>query len=165
MSPINIAIRTAEEKDLPAIRKLYSQTVREINSKDYNQQEIEVWASSADEHESFSKAIKIQYFVIAVIENEIVGFSSIEKNGYLDFMYVHKDHQRKGIAKKLLEEIERKAVEQKNFEVFAYVSRTAKPFFEKAGYRHTGNKTDPFKGVVFTNSIMVKKIDYDRINK
>ena len=43
---------------------------------------------------------------IAEIENELTGFSSIEKNGYLDYMYVHKDHQGKGIAKNLLEEIE-----------------------------------------------------------
>ncbi|MEO8665700.1 MAG: GNAT family N-acetyltransferase [Ignavibacteria bacterium] len=161
MSKEKISIRTAAEKDLPAIRNLYSQTVREINSKDYTKQEIEVWASCSDEPGSFSKAIEVQYFIVAEIENEIVGFSSIEKNGYLDFMYVHKDHQRKGIAKKLLEEIERKASDQKNFEVFSYVSRTAKPFFEKSGYKHTGNKTDHFKGVLFINSIMVKKKNYE----
>ncbi len=158
MSSIVISLRKAVEKDLPDIRKLYSQTVKEINSKDYSEEEIEVWASSSDEPGSFSKAIEIQYFLIAELQNEIVGFSSIEKNGYLDFMYVHKDHQKKGIAKRLLQEIERKAKKQNNYEVFAYVSRTAKPFFEKSGYKHTGNKTDSFKGIVFINNIMVKKI-------
>jgi len=159
MPSANISIRTAGEKDLPAIRKLYSQTVRKINSQDYNEREIEVWASTSDNPDSFRKAINIQYFIIAEIENELAGFASIEKNGYLDFMYVHKDHQRKGIAKKLLKEIESKAGEQRNFEVFAYVSRTAKPFFERSGYIHTGDKTDLFKGVVFINSIMVKKMN------
>ncbi|MDQ3194181.1 MAG: GNAT family N-acetyltransferase [Bacteroidota bacterium] len=154
----NFSIRTAVEKDLSAIRKLYSETVREINSKDYSEDEIEVWASTSDDPHSFKEAVENQYFVIAETENELVGFSSIEKNGYLDFMYVHKDHQRKGIAKRLLEEIERKANEQNNYEVFAYVSRTAKPFFERSGYRYSGDKTDRYKGVVFINSIMVKKL-------
>jgi putative acetyltransferase len=154
----NFSIRTAVEKDLSSIRKLYSETVREINSKDYSADEIDVWASTSNDPHSFKKAVENQYFVIAETENELVGFSSIEKNGYLDFMYVHKDHQREGIAKRLLEEIERKANEQNNYEVFAYVSRTAKPFFERSGYRYSGDKTDRFKGVVFINSIMVKKL-------
>ncbi len=161
MSSTNLFIRTAEEKDLAEIRNLYSQTVRQINSKDYTQQEIEVWASTSDDPQSFVKSIKNQYFIIAETGFEIAGFASIEKNGYLDFMYVHKDHQRSGIGRKLLEEIERKAGEQNNYEVFAYVSRTAKKFFEKSGYQHRGNKTDIFKGVVFINSIMVKKIKYN----
>lgn len=154
-----MTIRKAENSDIPEIIKLYDETVRAVNSKDYNKQEVEVWASSAENPGMWKNRIAEQYFIVAEAGGMIVGFSSIASDGYLDYMYVHKDYQRKGAARKLLEEIELKAVEQKNIEIYSHVSRTAKGFFEKNGYIHSGDKIDPFRGVVFVNSIMKKKIN------
>lgn len=49
-------------------------------------------------------------------------------------MFTHKDHQRCGIAARLLHKIERKAKEQGNELIYSDVSITAKGFFEKYGY-------------------------------
>ena len=154
-----MTIREAKEKDIPEITKLYDETVRAVNSKDYNEQEVEVWASSAENPGMWKSRIAEQYFIVAEADGMVVGFSSIALDGYLDYMYVHKDYQRKGAARKLLEEIELKAVQQNNAEIYSHVSRTAKGFFEKHGYIHSGDKIDPFRGVVFVNSIMKKKIN------
>lgn len=154
----NLTIRQANENDCAEIGKLYNETVRTVNAKDYTEKEIEIWSELGKKPDVWKRKISGQYFLVAVIEDKIVGISSIEKNGYLDFMYVHKDHQRSGIAKRLLEEIENKGIEQNNEEIWAYVSITANPFFEKHGYVFAGEKIITVQGVDFVDRIMKKKL-------
>ena len=57
-------------------------------------------------------------------------FTILYKSGCLDFLYVHKNFQRQKIATALCNELE------KGFPVIkTYASVTAKPFFEKRGYK------------------------------
>ncbi|MEO8209694.1 MAG: GNAT family N-acetyltransferase [bacterium] len=149
-------IREARQKDIEGIIELYRETVRAVNSKDYSKEQIKVWSEGAENYDNWKRHILEQYFLVAVIDNVIVGFSSIAPNGYLDFMYVHKDFQRKGIATNLLIEIERKAEEQKNEEIYSHVSATAKGFFEKSGYKYFGELKDSYKEVIFINNLMKK---------
>jgi putative acetyltransferase len=153
-----IKIRTALFDDISAIVEMYRQTVHTVNSKDYTPEQITVWADGAVNYPRWEKAIKEQFFVLAEIEGKLAGFSSIAKDGYLDFMYVNKDYQRCGVARALLNEIENKALEQKNAEIYSHVSKTAKGFFEKMGYEHKEDLKDLYKGVLFINALMVKKI-------
>lgn len=156
----NFTIRKAELNDIPAIIKMYQETVRNVNAKDYSPAQIEVWAEGAENKARWETAIIEQYFVVArdAVPRSIVGFSSIAKDGYLDFMYVSKDYQRKGIALMLLNEIERKAKEQNNKEIYSHVSKTAKGFFLKQGYGHIKDIEDPYRGVIFINALMLKKL-------
>ena len=154
----NITIRNAKLSDIDNIISLYQGTVRNVNVKDYSPEQIDVWAGGADNRQRWESAINEQYFVQAEIGGELAGFSSIAEDGYLDFMYVHKDFQRCGAATALLHEIERKAIEQNNKEIYSHVSKTAKGFFEKMGYEHIKDLNDPYKGVIFINALMVKKL-------
>lgn len=169
-----IKLRTAVFGDIPAIVEMYRGTVHTVNAKDYTPAQIKVWADGAVNYPRWEKAINEQYFVIAEINttpglkpdpslkkegNKIIaGFSSIAKDGYLDFMYVSKDYQRCGVASTLLNEIERKAREQKNPEIYSHVSKTARGFFQKMGYEHKEDIRDLYKGELFVNALMVKKL-------
>lgn len=46
--------------------------------------------------------------LLAISDGKIAGFSSLRDGDYLDFMYVHKDCQRMGVAETLLKAIEQK---------------------------------------------------------
>jgi putative acetyltransferase len=154
----NFRLRRALIEDIAAIVELYQGTVRNINNRDYAPQQIDVWARGAERTERWVKAIEEQYFIIAEINGCLAGFSSIAPDGYLDFMYVHKDFQRLGTASALLAEIEMKAYEQKNPLIYSHVSATAKGFFEKNGYYVKEVVEDHFGGVMFMNNVMEKKI-------
>lgn len=79
--------------------------------------------------------IRTHYFIVAVNRQaQIVGFSSITKQGYLYSMFVHKDFQGRGIASMLLDEIEQYANITGIMRIMSEVSLTARPFFEKRGY-------------------------------
>ncbi len=48
-----------------------------------------------------------QFFIIAILDKKIVEFSSLDEDGYLDFMFVLKDFQGQGIADKLLAKLKK----------------------------------------------------------
>lgn len=150
-------IREATENDIDEIMNLYSDTVRNVNSKDYSADQVEVWANGAFRPEIWKQRIRDQYFIVAEENGTITGFSSIADDGYIDFMYIHKDFQRRGIARELLNEIERKGREQGNEELYSHVSKTARGFFEKYGYEFSGEEIDPVGNVIFINNIMKKR--------
>lgn len=174
MNSPNIKLRTAVIEDIPGIIEMYRQTVFTVNAKDYTPAQIKVWADGALNLQRWEAAIKDQYFVLAEEHttpglksdpslkkegsNIVAGFSSLAKEGYLDFMYVSKDFQRCGVASKLLAAIEQKAKEQKNSEIYSHVSKTAKGFFQKMGYEHKEDISDLYKGELFINALMVKKL-------
>jgi putative acetyltransferase len=154
-----ITIRLALPGDTDQICRLYYDTVRNVNVKDYTPEQIEVWSNGGLNADNWIRKINEQYFILAEISGELAGISSIAPDGYLDYMYVHKDFQRCGVARALLGEIERKALEQKNAEIYSHVSKTAKGFFEKMGYTHKEDLRDMYKGVLFVNALMVKKLN------
>lgn len=158
MNKDQIELRIAVFEDIPDIVEMYRATVHVVNAKDYTPAQIKVWADGAVNYPRWEKAIKEQHFVLAEIESKLAGFSSIAKDGYLDFLYVSRDYQRCGVASLLLTEIERKAAEQRNPEIYSHVSKTAKGFFQKMGYEHREDIKDLYKGELFINALMVKKL-------
>lgn len=132
---MDIAIRIANSSDIIEITSLFYNTIQSVNRKDYDQDQIDDWSSWHKDVDKWDDRISEQYFVVAVYNNRIVGFSSLEPDGYLDFMFIHKDYQRQGIGRKLLRVIEQKAIAQKNQSILSEVSITARPFFESHAYR------------------------------
>ena len=130
----NITITEASSADIKEITQLFYDTIQVINSRDYPKDEIDDWSSWYKDTDKWAERINEQYFIVAKLDNKVVGFSSLATDGYLDFMFVHKDLQGQGIAKALLTEIENKASIQQNDLIYSDVSITAKGFFEKNGF-------------------------------
>lgn len=130
----SIEVRQALDSDVVRITQLFYDTIQNINIRDYSQEEVDDWSSWKADVDKWIEKMHEQYFVVAEIENKIVGFSSLANDGYLDFMFVHKDFQGQGIATALLVEIQNKAVEQNNDLIYSDVSLTAKGFFESKGF-------------------------------
>ncbi len=129
-----IKIYRAAQQDVGMITQLFRDTIQNVNSKDYPEDETEDWSSWWADHDKWKEKIEKQYFIKAMIEGKMVGFSSLATDGYLDFLFTHKDYQRHGVAGNLLRKIEKKAKEQGNDLIYSDVSITAKGFFEKHGY-------------------------------
>ena len=130
----NIKLRQAIKHDVEKITQLFFDTIQNVNIKDYSQEEVDDWSSWKTDIDRWLEKMEQQYFVVAEINNKLVGFSSLAQDGYLDFMFVHKDFQGQGIACALLSKINRKAIEQENDLIYSDVSITAKGFFESKGF-------------------------------
>ena len=132
---INYKIRPLEEKDLYDMQNLFRSTVLNVNIKDYTKEEVEDWASCGDDIEHLKELLSSNQYVGAFNEqNYLIGFSSMNKRGYMHSMFVHPDWQGKGIATLLLSEVEKIARQYEVIEITSEVSKTARPFFEHKGY-------------------------------
>jgi len=144
--------------DIKEITQLFYETIQEINSKDYPKDEIDDWSSWHEDVDRWAEEIVKFYFIVAKLDDKIVGIASLATDGYLDLMFVHKDFQRHGIAKKLLDEIEKKATEQQNDLIYSDVSITAKGFFEKYGFKVEKQQLKKSKEKELINFKMTKKM-------
>ena len=153
-----IEIRQATSEDLPEITSIFRETIIHVNSKDYSEKQIEVWASGADDIKKWEDRIKKFYFIVAVIENTIVGFAYLKNGNYFDGLFVHKDYQRLGIASKLMRIVESQVM-MNGFEIIkSDVSITALPFFDNKYYNVIKKQKKSFKGLVFENYIVEKEL-------
>jgi putative acetyltransferase len=154
-----LEIRRANTDDTAQICRLFYDTVTNVNNKDYTPGQIEIWAAKYKDTERWKAKINEQNFFVAELDGKITGFGSITDKGYLDYMYVHKDHQGQGIATELLKVIEQTADELQLKEIWAEVSITARPFFKSKGFGITKLFTTNVNGIEFEDSIMKKNLE------
>ena len=150
-----IAIKEATVDDVDEIINLFESTVKAVNKKDYSPEQIAIWTNTKDRN-IWTEKVENQTFYLAEKDHQIVGFSSIDDSGYIDFMYVHKDFQGHGIAKAMLTKIEKKAKELKLKKMYSSVSITAQPFFKSKGFVVYDKEHKELNGVSFTNALMQK---------
>lgn len=153
-----IIIRPATSDDLAEITELFYQTITLVNSKDYDPRQIESWAANAKNTHGWLQRIREQYFIVAELKGQIVGFGSLANDGYLDLMYAHHAFQGQGIASRLITNLEEKAHVWNLTSLYSDVSITARPFFEKQGYAVEQEQAKEVNGVIFRNFLMRKKL-------
>lgn len=151
MSEFNIC--EAQITDIQELNKLYKNTILIVNRKDYTSEEVEDWAScSAD-----TDLLEEHYCVLAKNEDGIiVGFGSINDIGYMHVLFVHKDFQHQGIATLLYKHLEMYAKKSGIGEITSEVSITAKPFFQKQGFRVDEEQKRKANKLYLTNYKMSK---------
>lgn len=151
-----MVIRRYEVSDCKHLIKLFYDTVHFVNAKDYTKEQLNVWASGNVDSEEWNKSLLKHFTVVAAEDDIIIGFGDIDKSGYLDRLYVHKDYQIRGIASAICDMLEN-AVSSDKIEV--HTSITAKPFFEQRGYRVIKEQEVIRNGVILKNYVMELPLD------
>lgn len=146
-------LREYMTSDCDQLARLFFQTVHSVNAKDYTKEQLDVWATGNVDLNRWDMSFKEHYTIIATDNGEIVGFGDIDSSGYLDRLFVHKSHQHRGIATAICDELESSVTGKK---IITHSSITAKPFFEKRGYRVKKEQTVVRNGISLTNFIMEK---------
>ncbi|WP_418875909.1 GNAT family N-acetyltransferase [[Ruminococcus] torques] len=99
-------VRGYQMSDCKEITELFYNTVHTINAKDYTKEQLDVWATGQADLEKWNQSLQEHYSIVAIDNKIIVGFGDIDKDGYLDRLFVHSNYQGKGVAKiKLLSEL------------------------------------------------------------
>ena len=115
--------------------------------------QLDAWASGQVDLEKWDQSFQEHFSIVAVENDIIVGFGDIDKTGYLDRLYVHKNYQGKGIATAICDQLESKVKEN----IITHASITAKPFFEKRGYKVVKEQQVERNGIFLKNYIMEKE--------
>lgn len=148
-------IRNYQKSDLKSIIFLFRETVHSINSKDYTQEQVKIWAPENIDEKSWHLSLLSHYTLVAIDKEKIVGFVDLDEN-YVDRLYVAKDYQRQKIATRLMDKIENYAKKQGQISLYSHVSITAKKFFLDRGYIVNKEQYVEKQNILFKNYIMEK---------
>lgn len=151
-----VKLKKGELKDLDEILILFEETIVSTCKNHYNPQQIRIWQLSARDKDRWNSALQNQFFIVAQINERIVGFGSLKNGNYIDFLYVHMDYLRQGIAAKIFDKLENEAKKVDSKKLFANVSKTALPFFEFKGFQIIKENINRINGVEINNYKMIR---------
>lgn len=155
---MDINLRDYCTADLDALGQLFYETVHTVNAVDYTPEQLDAWAPGSIDRTRWDRTLTEHFTRIAQIGNQIVGFGDLADDGYLDRLYVHRDFQHCGVATALCDALEERARSQGVLVVETHASITARPFFEKRGYRVIREQQVERAGVRMTNYVMERKL-------
>ena len=147
-------IRAYRPEDCTALAELFYETVHSVNASDYSPEQLDAWATGSVDEAGWNESFLRHMTRIAEMDGEIVGFADMDESGYLDRLYVHRDHQREGVARALADALER-AVDAEKYTTHASI--TARGFFEKRGWRVVRAQRVIRHGEALTNFVMERE--------
>lgn len=149
-------IREGSIDDLEDMQALFAETIHNISLNDYNEAQLEAWASGIDNTKRWHNILTSQDVFVAEQNKKMIGFVTLENLNYIDLLYVDTDYQNKGIAKQLFANVEEiaKLNNQKTLEADASI--TALPFFLRMGFTIV-KKQNVLRRFVIIENYRVKK--------
>lgn len=154
-----ISVRDYHPDDVQDLANIYFNTIHKINIQHYTEEQVDVWAPATSlQTEGWARKFSRTKPLIATVGDEIVGFAEFEPNGHIDCFYCHHEWIGKGVGSALMKEILRRASQDGIPLIFAEVSITAKPFFEKWGFKTFIQQTIEKKGIELTNFKMERTV-------
>lgn len=155
-----ITVRSYKKSDCSELAKIYYSTIHNVNIKDYTEEQVNAWApESSLEEDGWSKKWEKLPPWVAVINDQIVGFTEFASSGYIDCFYCHHQYQGKGVGKALMSHVKSIANDRGITRIWAEVSITAKPFFEKQGFKVVKEQLVNLRGVELVNFVMEYNLD------
>ena len=137
---------------------LFYVTVHEVNKNDYTEDQLEAIAPKEANEYHWEKSLEKNHTIVVEQDEKLIAFGNIGKTGYLDRLYVHPDYLRKGIASKLVEDLETYAKKHDCHVINVTSSITSKPFFESKGYKVIEEQINERRGERLLRYLMEKKI-------
>ena len=151
-------IRLYTPADLDGLIRLFHASVRRIAIKDYTEDQVKAWAPDDADRERWASPRASRPTWVAEIDGVLAGFTDLEPDGHVDMMFVHPDHQGCGVAGALLRQVEAEAARLGLGRLFTEASITARPFFERKGYRVITAQTVHVRGQDMVNYRMEKSL-------
>lgn len=147
-------LRLCTHADLPAVLNLFRTSVHTLCRADYTPAQLSAWAPADTDEAPWARRLQCQTFLLAEEDGDLMGFASLEGD-YLDLLYVHPRHARRGVGTVLCDALERQCTGQR---ITVHASLTARPFFARRGYRTVEPHEAQRRGVTLTNYLMEKEL-------
>jgi putative acetyltransferase len=122
--------------DAAGTHAAFREAVLRTASSDYDAEQIAAWAGSADvDLARWDARRAAAHTFVAVVGGEVAGFVDFLDDGLVDMLFVHPDHGRTGVARALVQTVQREARSAGLSTLRTHASRTARPAFERLGFR------------------------------
>lgn len=152
------SIRDYQPSDADAVINVFFNAIYEVGSLFYTPEQIQAWAPKPIDTQYWQKRFEQIPPYVALKDNKIVGFMSLEHDGHIHWAYSHPQFSRQGIATMLLNFISNKAKVNGIEQLYTEASYIAQPFFSKNGFLTTAKNTIERNGQTLINFSMNKSI-------
>ena len=133
-----LRIRKATNKDRPAIWRVHTDSVRQVCASHYSPHEIKAWVDDLTPN-AYTDVIRTREFIVAEDQGVVVGFGQLHvATGEIEAVYVHPSHIGCGVGWRLIRELETAARAIGLHRLTLAASLNSVRFYERAGYRKTG---------------------------
>jgi putative acetyltransferase len=151
-------VRGYEPNDLPAVVALFARSVHQIACRDYTPAQLAAWAPERPDLDAWARRLSTDGVFVSEREDRLAGFARIDEGGELDLLYVDPLFERQGVATELFHTVTAWARRSAIARLSANVSITARPFFERMGFRVLQSQIVEREGVRLENFRMERRI-------
>ncbi|MEZ9575352.1 GNAT family N-acetyltransferase [Vibrio sp. 10N.261.55.F4] len=159
-----IRIRNYQANDDKALWEIFFHTVRNVNVRDYSQQQVEAWAPSSFDFALWQKRMNGLQPFVAELDGCVVGYTDLQPSGLIDHFFCHHEYQGKGVGKALMEHVFTVGRVRGVSRYFSEVSITARPFYEHLGFKVVNEQEVEMRGVKLTNYVMEKVVEDRKVS-
>jgi len=152
-----VVLRPFHTDDIPVLFALFRDTVYRVNSRDYSQEQVRAWAP-AEINVARWATLAERFAVVAEVDGQAVGFADLEPDGHIDRFFVHAEHQGYGVGATMMKSLVAEALRMGRRRLFAEVSITARPFFERHQFTVLAEQAVVVRGVALTNYRMERHL-------
>lgn len=158
-TPAPVRVRAYAPADVSATLAVFIAAVTVTAARDYAPERIAAWARpGARRLGDWDRSMLARASLVATIGGEIVGFSDVNGDGYIDMLFVAPAHGRRGVASALLAAVHERAYALGATRLWANVSITARPFFAVHGFSVEAEQHPMIGGVELTNFRMSRPL-------
>lgn len=156
------SIRKGKMDDIESVMNVHRRSIREICSKDYNEEQIAKWSDVNYSMEIWTKTINDDCYYVYERDSQIVGFCHAllrENNiGEIVGMYFAPEIKGLGLGAKIFSLCMDYLDNQKVDKVIIHGTKTAKPFYESMGFKTVEKKESNIRGAIIESYLLEKKI-------
>ncbi len=144
------------EVDAKALWDIHFYTIRNINIRDYSQEQVEAWAPEYLDLSLWKNRMKVLSPFVAEIDGVIVGYTDLQSDGLIDHFFCHYKYQGQGVGKALMNCILETGKQRGIKRFYSEVSITARPFYEHFGFEVVKAQEVEVRGQRLRNFVMEK---------
>ena len=151
-----IEIRDYRNSDCAALAEIFQRAVREIARKDYSPVQLAAWAPDVRDMVAWSARCTAKPSFVAEYDGQVAGFTDLDGDGHIDMFFVNPDFQRRGVGSAMLRFLAARGGNERLKRLFSEVSITARPVFERHGFKVLAYQTVETNGQSLGNYRMEK---------
>ena len=151
-------VRPFLPRDTAPLRELFAQSIDELCTEDYDDDQRLAWISRAEDAAAFGKRLAGMVTLVVQVDSDYGGFASLKDNTVIDMLYVSPHYAGEGIGATLVETLERLAAGRGAKEISVASSETAVMFFEARGYIASSRNLVPIDDQWLSNTTLVKQL-------
>lgn len=151
-------LRAYQEADAPALAGLYRDAALITGRSAYTREQVEAWASLADDLEAFRRRLGRGITLVALEGDQAVGFGQLDPPDRIALLATAPQHGRKGVATAICRELEKLAASAGQSRLRTEASVIAQPLFTRLGFVVDAQELAEFQGVVFERLRMSKEL-------